>query len=58
MAKELNCGDVMPGCDHRMRGETEADLMAQAARHARDKHGIEEIDENTAALVRSKIRDV
>jgi predicted small metal-binding protein len=58
MAKELSCGDVMPGCEYKVRAETEADVLAAAAKHARESHGIEEVDENTAELVRSKIRDV
>lgn len=58
MAKELNCGDIMPGCDHKVRGETEAEVLRKAAEHARERHGMTEVDENTAELVRSKIRDV
>ncbi len=58
MAKELSCGDIMAGCDHRIRGETEEEVLTRAAEHARDRHGMKEIDETTADLVRSKIRDV
>jgi predicted small metal-binding protein len=58
MAKELDCADVMPGCEHKMRGETEADVMAKAAKHAKESHGIDEMDPKTAEMVRSKIRDV
>ncbi|MGH7572156.1 MAG: DUF1059 domain-containing protein [Gemmatimonadota bacterium] len=58
MAKELRCDDVMPGCDYVAKGETEQEIMAQAAEHAREKHGLNEIDEETAQKVRSKIRTV
>ncbi len=58
MAKELRCGDIMPGCDYVAKGETEQEIMTQAAEHARDKHGLNEIDEETAEKVRSKIRTV
>ncbi len=58
MAKELNCGEIMSGCDYRIRAETEAEVLRQAAEHARDQHGVPEVDEQTAELVRSKIRDV
>lgn len=57
MAKELNCGDIMAGCEHRIRAETEAEVLRQAAEHAREHHGLPEVDEQTAELVRSKIRD-
>jgi predicted small metal-binding protein len=58
MAKELRCSDVMPGCDFVARGETEQEIMAKTAEHAREKHALEEIDEETARMVRSKIRSV
>jgi predicted small metal-binding protein len=57
MAKELNCGDIMTGCEHRIRAETEAELLRKAAEHARERHGIEEVDEQTAELLRSRIRE-
>jgi predicted small metal-binding protein len=58
MAKELDCGDIMKGCDHKMRGETESEVMAKASQHAREQHGIEKMDPKTTELVRSKIRNV
>jgi predicted small metal-binding protein len=58
MAKELRCGDIMPGCDFVAKGEDEAEVMSKAAEHAREKHGLNEIDEETARKVRSQIRSV
>lgn len=58
MSKELRCGDVIPGCGEVIRGETEEEVLAAGARHARAAHGIEEIDEETAAKVKAAIRDV
>jgi predicted small metal-binding protein len=58
MAKELRCGDIMPGCDFVAQGEDEAEVMSKAAEHAREKHGLDEIDEETAEKVRSQIRSV
>lgn len=57
MAKELRCGDIMPGCDHVIRGETENEVLAQGAQHARDAHGVEQMDAETAEKVRSAIHD-
>lgn len=57
MAKELRCADVIEGCDHVIRGETEEEVLAKGAEHARDAHGLEEIDEETAAKVRGAIRE-
>lgn len=58
MAKELRCGDIMPGCDFVVEGEDEAEVMSKAAEHAREKHGLDEIDDETAKKVRSQIRSV
>lgn len=57
MAKELHCGDVIEGCDHVIRGETEDEVLARGAAHAREAHGVEEIDEDTATKVRQAIRE-
>lgn len=57
MAKELHCGDVIDGCDHVVRGETEDEVLARGAEHAREAHGVEEVDAETAAKVRGAIRD-
>jgi len=58
MAKELRCNDVMPGCDFVARGKDEAEVLSKAADHAREKHGLNEIDEETEKKVRSQIRSV
>jgi predicted small metal-binding protein len=57
MAKELRCGDIMPGCDYVARGESVEDVLAKGAEHARDVHGILEMDEATAAKVQAAIRE-
>lgn len=58
MTKELRCNDIMPGCDFVVRGENEAEVLSKAADHAREKHGMSEIDEETEKKVRSQIRSV
>jgi len=57
MAKELHCGEIMEGCDHVIRGETEDEVLARGAEHARKEHGVEEVDEETAEKVKAAIRD-
>jgi len=57
MAKILRCSDVVPGCAAVVRAETEAEVMRQAAEHARSAHGLEKIDENTARKVKAAIRN-
>ena len=39
MAKELRCGDLMPGCKAVVEGKDEAEVMAKAAEHAKQLTG-------------------
>jgi predicted small metal-binding protein len=57
MTKELHCSDVGFDCDAVVRADTEEEVMAQVATHAREAHGLQEIDDKTAAKVRSQIHD-
>jgi predicted small metal-binding protein len=59
MAKELKCRDVGFDCDAQFSGDSEDEIMAQAADHARSAHGMSESDlqENESAI-RGAIRDV
>lgn len=41
MSKVLKCGDLMPGCDFQATGETEDEILQQAAEHAKEVHGID-----------------
>lgn len=58
MAKELRCGDVISGCDEVIRGETEEEVLAEGAKHAREDHGIAKMDEKTTEKVKEAIRTV
>jgi predicted small metal-binding protein len=55
--KQLQCSDVGFDCEVVIEGETEDEVMQQAAEHARVDHGIEELDAETAQQVRAAIRD-
>ena len=55
--KELNCRDVGFDCEAVIHGASEEDVMAQAATHARDVHGLETIDDETASAIRAQIHD-
>jgi predicted small metal-binding protein len=58
MAKELRCCDVGMNCDFKAQGETEDEVLRQAATHARTAHQITEMPPELAAKVRSAIRNV
>jgi predicted small metal-binding protein len=57
MAKVLRCSDLMPGCDYVAKGESEQDVLRQAAEHARTVHNINEITPERANQVQSAIHD-
>jgi predicted small metal-binding protein len=44
-------------CDFVARGETEEEIMAQAAQHAQATHNMTEIPPEVASQVRAAIRD-
>ena len=56
MGKILRCGELFPGCSVEARGETEDEILKQAADHARKDHGLSQIDAGTLAKVRAAIR--
>jgi predicted small metal-binding protein len=55
--KELKCSDAGFDCDAVVRAESEDEVMAQAAGHVRDVHGMTELDDTTANHIRSQIQD-
>jgi len=58
MSKVLRCGELFPGCSIEARGETDEDILEQAAQHARKDHGVAQIDADTLAKVKAAIRTV
>jgi predicted small metal-binding protein len=57
MAKVLKCGDVVPGCDFEMTGNSEDEVLQKAAEHAKTDHGMDNIPPEVLAKVRSSIHD-
>ncbi len=55
--KQFACGNVVPGCDGVVTGETEDDVLAAAAQHAADAHGMTEVPDEVVAAIRSGITD-
>ena len=55
--KELKCRDAGFDCEAVVRADSEDEIMAQAAEHVRDVHGLTEIDDTTANQIRAQIRD-
>ncbi len=54
MALRLEC--IVSGCEAVVNSETEEEVMNQVAEHARDAHGLEEIDSAMAENIKSAIQ--
>ena len=57
--KQVKCGEtgLFPGCEGVAQGETEDEVMVAVADHAKAAHGVEEVDVETAQIIRSHIHD-
>ncbi|HEX2154822.1 MAG TPA: DUF1059 domain-containing protein [Acidimicrobiia bacterium] len=53
--QRLECAKLFDGCEGVVEAETTDEVMAQAAEHVREAHGMETIDPATAEAVRSAI---
>jgi predicted small metal-binding protein len=57
MSKVLRCADVVGNCDFVAKGDSEEEILQQAAEHARSAHNISEITPEVAEKVTAAIRD-
>lgn len=57
MAKELRCGELMPGCKAVIEGKDEGEVMSRAAEHAKKQHGMDKIPPEMAGKVRAAIKE-
>ena len=55
--KKFECNTVVPGCDGVVTGSTDDDVLAAAARHAADAHGMAEVPDEVVAAIRAGIHD-
>ena len=55
MGFEFACENVVPGCEGKVDGETRDDVLAKAAEHAKQAHGLEHLDEATFEKVKASI---
>ena len=56
MAKELRCSDLGMKCSFVAKGNTEEDVLKQAAVHAKTAHNMAKIEEPMMAKVKAAIR--
>ena len=56
MAKHLECGDLIQGCQFTAQGATEAELLDAVKAHAAKEHGVKDITPELAAKVKAAIQ--
>ncbi len=57
MAKEMRCGDLMPGCKTVIEGKDEKEVVAKATEHARNDHNIQHMTPDLEQKVRGAIHE-
>ena len=55
--KTMSCREVGMDCDFVAKGESEQEIMQQAAEHARTDHGMTEIPPEVVDKVKAAIHD-
>lgn len=55
--KQFACATVVSGCDGVVTGETEGDVLAAAAAHAAEAHGMSSVPDEVVAAIRAGITD-
>jgi predicted small metal-binding protein len=55
MPYEFECTNVFPGCEGRVEGATEDEVLQKAAEHAGDVHGVTTLDDATVEKVKASI---
>jgi predicted small metal-binding protein len=57
MPKSLCCRDVGVDCDFKATGETTEDVLQQAAAHAKNDHGMDQIPPELMEKVQAAVKD-
>ena len=57
MSKTLSCREVGMDCNFVVKGDSEEQILSQAAEHARTEHNMNEIPAELLDRVKSLIRD-
>jgi predicted small metal-binding protein len=55
--KSFACGTVVPGCEGVVTGQTEDEVLAAAAAHAAEAHGMTEVPDEVVGAIRAGITD-
>lgn len=53
--KEFKCGELVPGCETVIEGQSDDEIMQQVAVHAREAHGMDEVPPEVEEKARAAI---
>ena len=56
--REFRCGELVPGCNAVFHGESDDEILAQVATHAREEHGMDEVPPEVVDTIHASISDV
>lgn len=56
--KQFACGTVVSGCDGVVEGDTVDEVIAAAAAHAKEAHGMDTVPDEVVGAIRAGITDV
>lgn len=57
LSKVLYCNDLVPGCTFEAHGDSEEEILAQAADHIATVHNMTDISDEILAMVRAAIHE-
>lgn len=55
--KEFSCGDVVPGCLAKFHGQSNDEILAAVAQHAKHDHGLASVPAELVQKVIAHIHD-
>jgi predicted small metal-binding protein len=53
--KEFKCGDLVPGCDFVIEGESDDQILEEVAAHVREEHGMDEVPPEVQDTIRASL---
>jgi predicted small metal-binding protein len=56
--KEWRCSTIVPECGWTYGSDSEEEILAQAARHAREAHGMDEVPPEIVERIRATIVEI
>ena len=57
MSKILECGSVFPGCEYRIYGPSEDEVLVKALEHAHNTHEVGRVSDALRQRIKNAIRE-